>query len=205
MPLALSWPLCAHPTARVRLQQPPAPTPPCAGKLSLRNLRLHLEAVYGLERVERLFEEIGWVIVHSLKAVQSVVINDRHCFEMYGYDIIIDNRLKPWLLEVNASPSLSASTESDRALKLGLISDVLDIVMPPSFLEPGRGTRSQAVEEGGGGAAAGGEQPEREVTNFELLYNEGVELEAERVRREGEVRRAGSKGTGKLGIRTVFR
>jgi len=53
------------------------------GKLSLKNLRLHLEAVYGLERVEKLFEEIGWIIVHSLKAVQSVIINDRHCFEVF--------------------------------------------------------------------------------------------------------------------------
>jgi hypothetical protein len=51
----------------------------------------------------RLFNSMDQLIIHSLKAVQNVMINDRHCFECYGYDVLIDADLKPWLVEVQLS------------------------------------------------------------------------------------------------------
>lgn len=102
------------------------------GKLSVQNLRLYLESTRGKEVTERLFDQISWVIIHSLKAVQPILASDRHCFECYGYDIIIDNKLKPWLIEVNASPSLSSTTANDRILKHKLIDNIFSIVLPPN-------------------------------------------------------------------------
>ena len=98
------------------------------GKWHVQNLRLYIESTYGLEASNKLFQGMDQLIIHSLKAVQNVMINDRHCFECYGYDVLIDADLKPWLVEVNASPSLSTTTESDRIMKLSLLRDIYSIV-----------------------------------------------------------------------------
>lgn len=104
------------------------------GKWHVRNLRLYIESIYGLEASNKLFQGIDHLIIHSLKAVQNIIINDRHCFECYGYDVLIDDTLKPWLLEVNASPSLTTTTEEDRILKLSLLRDIYNIIVPPEAL-----------------------------------------------------------------------
>jgi tubulin polyglutamylase TTLL1 len=54
---------------------------------------------------------------------------------VYGYDILIEDSLKPWLIEVNACPSLTTSTEVDRVLKTQVIKDAFDIVVPPDWGE----------------------------------------------------------------------
>ena len=42
------------------------------GKWSLRNLQLYVEGTRGAEAANKLMADIGWVIVHSLKACQNV-------------------------------------------------------------------------------------------------------------------------------------
>ncbi|KAI8593721.1 tubulin-tyrosine ligase/Tubulin polyglutamylase, partial [Geranomyces variabilis] len=39
------------------------------------------------------------------------------CYELFGFDVLLDARLKPWLMEVNISPSLKASCDMDFAIK----------------------------------------------------------------------------------------
>eukprot|EP00736_Rhodelphis_marinus_P007980 Rmarinus@m.3497 len=102
------------------------PTKGC--KWSLRNLKLYMISKHGKDVVEELFLEMQNIIIRSLLSVQKVIINDKHCFEVYGYDIMIDDDLKPWLIEVNASPSLTADTKADYELKLGMLSDSISIV-----------------------------------------------------------------------------
>ena len=98
------------------------------GKMELQALKLFLMSKHGTERIDALFWEIQMIILRSLLAVQQVMINDKHCFELYGYDVIIDQDLKPWLLEVNASPSLTANTKEDYMMKTEMLHGMIDIV-----------------------------------------------------------------------------
>ena len=56
------------------------------------------------------------------------MINDKHCFELYGFDVLFDDNLKPWLIEINASPSMTANTRTDYETKVGLLEDVFAIL-----------------------------------------------------------------------------
>lgn len=54
------------------------------GKMELQDLKLYLMTKYGAEVIDALFWEIQMIIVKSLVAVQPVMINDKHCFELFG-------------------------------------------------------------------------------------------------------------------------
>mmetsp|Transcript_26311 Transcript_26311/g.40150 ORF Transcript_26311/g.40150 Transcript_26311/m.40150 type:complete len:300 (+) Transcript_26311:2593-3492(+) len=54
--------------------------------------------------------------------------NRNVCFEIYGFDILLDSKLRPHLLEINISPSLSSSSPLDKKIKTTLICDTLNII-----------------------------------------------------------------------------
>ena len=70
----------------------------------------------------------------------------RRHFELLGLDVLVDEDLRVWLLEVNSAPSLVAGTrrrgrvsETHHALKGGLIADAMNL------LDAGRGGRGDAA------------------------------------------------------------
>ncbi|XP_066210723.1 tubulin polyglutamylase TTLL13 [Saccopteryx leptura] len=50
------------------------------------------------------------------------------CFEILGFDILLDHKLKPWLLEVNHSPSFTTDSRLDQEVKDALLCDALILV-----------------------------------------------------------------------------
>lgn len=50
------------------------------------------------------------------------------CFQILGFDIFIDSKSKPWLIEVNQSPSFVTDTPLDFTIKKGLLCDAIEIL-----------------------------------------------------------------------------
>ena len=59
-----------------------------------------------------MIEHMKFLIQLSLKAVgkKLIKINPVLCFELFGYDFIIDKEFRPWILEINDNPGLGISS-----------------------------------------------------------------------------------------------
>ena len=75
--------------------------------------------------------ELWWRVISivNLTIIPQVseVPKTTNCFELYGFDILIDKDMKPWLLEVNFSPSLTNDCTAD-SIKKDMLLDLIDLM-----------------------------------------------------------------------------
>lgn len=117
-------------------------------KWSLKQLEEHL-STQGLD-YRGMMDRIKDLIVKTCIAVEPPIVSAWHqgsnfssagvdaaargvgpnqtCFEIYGFDVLVDEALAPWLLEVNTCPSVSSSSRLDKRIKTQLIADTLTLV-----------------------------------------------------------------------------
>mmetsp|Transcript_68063 Transcript_68063/g.138047 ORF Transcript_68063/g.138047 Transcript_68063/m.138047 type:complete len:1036 (+) Transcript_68063:48-3155(+) len=103
-------------------------------KWSLSALNKHLRCV-GVD-VNLMWVRIMDLIVKTLLSVEPAISsrtkqltgNRENCFELYGFDVLVDSDLKPWLLEVNLSPSMQAESPLDWQIKSSLLADTFNLV-----------------------------------------------------------------------------
>ena len=65
---------------------------------------------------------------YVLAAIKKNQLHRNNCFEVFGYYILLDSELKPWLLEVNLSPSLACESPLDTTIKANLIADTFNLL-----------------------------------------------------------------------------
>ncbi|NXK01640.1 TTLL4 polyglutamylase, partial [Herpetotheres cachinnans] len=84
---------------------------------------------------EAIWEKIKDIVIKTIIAsepyvnslVKMYVRRPYCCHELFGFDIMLDENLKPWILEVNISPSLHSSSPLDVSIKGQMIRDLLNL------------------------------------------------------------------------------
>ncbi|NXT52344.1 TTLL4 polyglutamylase, partial [Pluvianellus socialis] len=84
---------------------------------------------------ETIWEKIKDIVIKTIIAsepyvnslVKMYVRRPYCCHELFGFDIMLDENLKPWILEVNISPSLHSNSPLDVSIKGQMIRDLLNL------------------------------------------------------------------------------
>lgn len=74
-------------------------------------------------------EKIHTVIINTLESVQDTFEYKKGCFELYGFDIMLDDEFNCWLIEVNSSPAMDYSTHVTEKLVKVCLEDILKVVV----------------------------------------------------------------------------
>ncbi|XP_033750296.1 tubulin polyglutamylase ttll6-like isoform X2 [Pecten maximus] len=89
--------------------------------------------------IDKMWNDIDDVIIKTLISAHSVLkhnyrtcfpnhVKGSACFEILGFDVLLDRKLRPSILEVNHSPSFNTDSELDREIKGALVWDTLNLV-----------------------------------------------------------------------------
>jgi len=65
----------------------------------------------------------------SLQSVQDQVDNRKNSFEFLGYDFMVGEDMKVWLIEINSSPAMDYSTHVTERLVKMVLSDLVKVIV----------------------------------------------------------------------------
>ena len=105
-----------------------------SSKWSLVEYRNYFKKAGKSDIMDNIWKQIEDIVIKSLLTVvddncKEISINKNNSlFELYGYDILIDESFKAWLLEVNVNPSLHCTSPLDLSIKTDLVTDVFNII-----------------------------------------------------------------------------
>ena len=85
---------------------------------------------------DALWNKIYDLIIKTVISIEPLVVAQvkrygikRHnCFDLLGFDVLLDDAMKPWLIEVNLSPSMNNDSPLDHRIKTNLLADTLTLI-----------------------------------------------------------------------------
>ena len=88
-----------------------------------------------LENFNKMIEQMKYLVKISFKSVGNKLlrITPVLCFEIFGYDFILDNDFRPWILEINNNPGLGISSPVIEKLVPRMIDDAFRLTIDKVF------------------------------------------------------------------------
>nr|CCA27829.1 tubulintyrosine ligase family putative [Albugo laibachii Nc14] len=83
--------------------------------------------------VQNVKDSITRVVLLSLLCGEDHITHQVNSFDLYGFDILLDEDLKPWLIEINSSPSMARENDLDFQVKDSVMYDTIKLVNPLRF------------------------------------------------------------------------
>lgn len=85
-----------------------------------------------------MIEDIKFVISKTLDAVKRKLDPNKRngCFELFGYDFMVDNDLTVWLIEVNTNPCLDESSNLLKNILPRMLDDAFKLTIDRDFQNP---------------------------------------------------------------------
>lgn len=108
-------------------------------KLSYADFQKYLDSVnVKKDFAKDVLPEFKKLVCDSIKAVSRKLDPDRRqsSFEIFGYDFMLDEDLKPWVIEVNTNPCLELSSPYLARLIPAMIENTMKICVDPLFPPP---------------------------------------------------------------------
>ena len=97
--------------------------------------QIYLKETYGKDLWPKIKEQILNIVLCSFDSVKNEIKYRENSFELFGLDVMFDNDLNAYLIEVNASPSMDYSTKITSRLVPEMISSLIDIIIDKKFNE----------------------------------------------------------------------
>jgi len=83
-------------------------------------------------------EDMKHVIMKTVESVKRKLDPNKRngCFEILGYDFMVDNDLSVWLIEVNTNPCLDESSQILKSILPRMLDDAFRLTIDRDFPNP---------------------------------------------------------------------
>ena len=98
----------------------------------------YLKKTYGGEPWNEIQKKIEKIVILALQSTKHKLFNRKNNFEVFGFDIMLDDKLNVYLIEINASPDWTYSTKVTEKLIKIASDDIMKVVLdlPQENLKP---------------------------------------------------------------------